>query len=200
MKIIGLTGGIASGKSTVARVLKDLGAILLDADELAHQVIEPHKPAWEEIVKEFGQHIINPDQSINRDRLGTIVFNDPKRLQHLNEIVHPRVIETYEHDIAEIRKVHPDAVVVMDVPLLFETHMEDMCDQVWVVWVDRQTQIERLMHRNNYTREEALARINSQMPLDEKARQANVVIDNSNSIKETEKTTARYFNDIIQDS
>lgn len=197
MKIIGLTGGIASGKSTVARTLKDLGVILIDSDDLAHAVIEPSQPAWNDIVKTFGEKILNPDQSINRARLGEIVFNDPARLERLNQIVHPRVMERHQQDLQHIKETHPDAIVVMDVPLLFETHMEEMCDEVWVVWVNRETQIDRLRLRNNYSRDEAIARINAQMPLDEKAIRADVVINNSNSIEETKETATRYFNDII---
>jgi dephospho-CoA kinase len=106
-------------------------------------------------------------------------------------------MEKHQHDLQQIKKVHPDAIVVMDVPLLFETHMDQICDEVWVVWVDRETQIKRLMARNNYSREEAITRINSQMSLDEKAEQADAVIDNSKSIEETIETTTRYFNNII---
>ncbi|MEN6462653.1 MAG: dephospho-CoA kinase [Syntrophomonas sp.] len=197
MKIIGLTGGIASGKSTVARTLKDLGVILIDSDDLAHAVIEPNQPAWNDIVKSFGKQILNPDMSINRAKLGDIVFNDSVKLDELNQIIHPRVMEKHRHDLQQIEKVHPEAIVVMDVPLLFETHMEQMCNEVWVVWVDRETQIKRLMARNNYSREEAIARINAQMSLDEKAEQADAVIDNSKSIEETIETTTRYFNNII---
>jgi dephospho-CoA kinase len=197
VKIIGLTGGIASGKSTVARTLKDLGVILIDADDVAHSIIEPSKPAWNDIVKVFGKEILNPDLSINRAKLGEIVFNNADKMEELNLIVHPRVMEEHQHELQQIEKEHPDAIVVLDVPLLFETHMEQLCNEVWVVWLDRETQIERLMSRNNYNREQAVARINSQMSLDEKAKRADVVIDNSKSIEETIETTTRYFNNII---
>lgn len=200
MKIIGLTGGIASGKSTVSSVLKDLGAIIIDSDDVAHEIIAPRKPAWVDVVKLFGSQILNPDMTINRDILGEIVFNDQVKLKALNQIVHPRVAERFKDDLQDIRKAQPDAVVVMDVPLLFETHMERICDVVWVVWVDRETQKQRLMKRNNYSEEEATVRIDAQLSLDEKAKKADVVIDNSKSIEETRALATRYFKDIIKDS
>lgn len=200
MKIIGLTGGIASGKSTVSRVLKDLGAIIIDSDDVAHEIIAPRKPAWNDIVNLFGPEVLNPDMTINRDILGEIVFNDPIKLKALNQIVHPRVAERFKDDLQEIRNMQPDAVVVMDVPLLYETHMERICDVVWVVWVDRETQKYRLMKRNNYSEEEATVRIEAQMSLDEKAHMADVIIDNSQSMEETIATATRYFKDIIEDS
>lgn len=118
----------------------------------------------------------------------------------MNQIVHPRVAERFKDDLQDIRKAQPDAVVVMDVPLLFETHMERICDVVWVVWVDRETQKQRLMKRNNYSEEEATVRIDAQLSLDEKAKKADVVIDNSKSIEETRALATRYFKDIIKDS
>jgi dephospho-CoA kinase len=200
MKIIGLTGGIASGKSTVSRVLRDLGAIIIDSDEVAHEIIAPRRPAWNDIIKLFGPEILNTDMTINRDILGEIVFNDAVKLKALNHIVHPRVAERFKDDLQEIRNMQPDAVVVMDVPLLYESHMERICDVVWLVWVDRETQKQRLMKRNNYSEEEATVRIDAQMSLDEKARMADVVIDNSHSVEETIATATRYFKDIIEDS
>lgn len=200
MKIIGLTGGIASGKSTVSRVLKNLGAIIIDSDDVAHEIIAPRRPAWEDIVKLFGSEILNADMTINRDILGEIVFNDPLKLKALNQIVHPRVAERFKDDLQEIRNMQPNAVVIMDVPLLFENHMERICDVVWVVWVDRENQQQRLMKRNNFSDEEAKARIDAQMPLDEKAGMADVVIDNSHSVEETIAIATRNFKDIIKDS
>lgn len=200
MKIIGLTGGIASGKSTVSRVLKELGAIIIDSDEVAHEIIAPRKPAWNDIIKLFGAEILNPDMTINRAELGKIVFNDARKLKVLNEIVHPRVAERFKDDLQEIRSMQPDAVVVVDVPLLFESHMDRICDVVWVVWVDRETQKQRLMKRNNYSVDEAMIRIDAQMPLNEKAGLADVVIDNSKTIEETKAIATRNFKDIIKDS
>jgi dephospho-CoA kinase len=200
MKIIGLTGGIASGKSTVSRVLKDLGAIVIDSDVVAHEIIAPCRPAWNDIVKQFGPEILNSDMTINRGILGNIVFNNPAQLKTLNQIVHPRVAERFKDDLQEIRRLQPDAVVVLDVPLLYEAHFEHMCDVVWVVWVDRETQKQRLMKRNNFTEEEATVRIDAQMSLDKKAGLADVVIDNGQGIEGTIATATRNFKNIIKDS
>lgn len=197
MKIIGLTGGIASGKSTVSRILKDLGGIIIDADETAHSVIEPHKPAWKDIVENFGQEILNPDMTINRDRLGEIVFLDPEQLDRLNHITHPRIMESLKDEFQRIKTSSPDAIVVLEVPLLYETFMDRMCDEVWVVWVDRETQLKRLIGRNNYSEAEAIRRIDSQIPLDEKARRADVVIDNRGTVEETISSATKYFNAIL---
>lgn len=149
MKIIGLTGGIASGKSTVSQTLEQLGAILIDADEISHRIIEPHQPAWVDIVHTFGENILLPDSTINRRRLGEIVFAYPDNLQILNKITHPRIMESFKDDFKKIKSSQPDAVVVIDVPLLYETHMDRLSDEVWVVWVDRDTQIQRLMSRKD---------------------------------------------------
>ena len=198
MKIIGLTGGIASGKSTVTRTLVDLGAIIIDSDELAHNIMKPYKPAWKDIVKIFGTEILNPDETINRDRLGQIVFNDPDKLRELNQITHWRIAERYKEDLRLIRKEKPEAIVVMEIPLLYETHAERICDEVWVVWVDRETQMERLMQRDGISREDAIKRIEAQMDLDEKARLADVVIDNRHSIEETNETATKNYIERMQ--
>ncbi len=200
MKIIGLTGGIASGKSTVSRALRELGAIIIDADEVAHAIIEPGKPAWKDIVEHFGLGVLNPDQTIDREKLGAIVFNDPEKLQVLNQITHPRVGEQFKQMIKDIKSQQADAVLFIEVPLLYETHMDRICDEVWVVWVDEETQIQRLMKRDGLSREDALKRIDAQMSLDEKAKRADVVIDNSFSIEETIETATKYYNNIISKS
>lgn len=198
MKIIGLTGGIASGKSTVTRTLVDLGAIIIDSDELAHNIMKPYKPAWKDIVKIFGTEILNPDETINRDRLGQIVFNDPDKLRELNQITHWRIAERYKEDLRLIKKEKPEAIVVMEIPLLYETHAERICDEVWVVWVDRETQMERLMQRDGISREDALKRIEAQMDLDEKARLADVVIDNRHSIEATNEAATKNYIERMQ--
>lgn len=197
MKIIGLTGGIASGKSTVSRIMKDLGAVIIDADETAHSVIVPNKPAWRDIVNHFGQEILNPDLTINRERLGEIVFLDPKQLDILNHITHPRIMESLKDEFQRIKTSSPDAIVVLEVPLLYETYMERMCDEVWVVWVDRETQIKRLIGRNGYSEEEANRRIDAQISLDEKARRADLVIDNRGTLEETISSATKFFNAIL---
>lgn len=197
MKIIGLTGGIASGKSTVVKALERLGAIIIDSDKLAHTIIEPDKPAWKDIVQLFGREILNEDLTINREKLGTLVFNNPDYLKELNRITHPRIMERYKDDLRSIKSRQPDAIVVMEVPLLYETHMDRICDEVWVVWVNRKTQIKRLMKREGLNYEESIKRIDSQMSLDEKARRADLVIDNTHNVKETIVIATKYFNEIL---
>lgn len=191
-----MTGGIASGKSTVAKTLAELGAYVIDADKVAHMIIEPYKPAWYDIVEEFGEEVLNEDKTINREKLGEIVFNDPELLQRLNSITHPRIMEFFKKELQRLKVEKPDAVIVFEVPLLYETHMDRICDEVWVVWVDRETQIERLCKRDNISEEDALKRIEAQMSLDEKARRAKVVIDNRKDIKETIANAVKYFNEI----
>jgi dephospho-CoA kinase len=198
MKIIGLTGGIASGKSTVSKTLKELGAYIIDADETAHSVIEPHKPAWTDMVAAFGSGILNSDETINRDKIGEIVFSNPDQLSRLNQITHPRIMESFKDDFRRIKDANPNAIVVFEVPLLYETFMERMCDEVWVVWVDYETQLKRLIDRNHYSPEEAKRRIDSQIPLDEKARRADVIINNRGSIEETISSATKYFNAILE--
>ncbi len=181
MKIIGLTGGIASGKSTASRTLRELGTVIIDADQVARYAVEPGLPAWCDIVEFFGRDILNPDNSINREKLGLRVFSHPDHLKKLNEMTHPRIMEEITRQIKWTAQEHPQGVLVLEVPLLYETHMEGLCDMVWVVWVDLDTQINRLMQRDGISREDALRRIGSQMPLDEKARRADLVIDNTGS-------------------
>ncbi|MDD2509879.1 MAG: dephospho-CoA kinase [Syntrophomonas sp.] len=196
MKTIGLTGGIASGKSVVARALQEMGAVLISADKIGHQVIEPGKAAYHNLIEAFGKGILNPDRRINRKKLGDIVFKDPQKLQLLNQLTHPPIMQEIKLKLAQIQQEQPAAIVVMEIPLLYETRMEKLFDQVWVVWVDRDTQIERLMARDAIDRSDAIRRIDSQMPLNEKARRADLLIDNRGSIEETVATTTRIFNNI----
>lgn len=196
--VIGLTGGIASGKSTVSKTLKELGAYIIDGDETAHSVIEPHKPAWRDMLDAFGRDILNPDDTIDRDKMGAIVFGNPDQLARLNQITHPRIMESFKEDYRRIKAANPNAILVLEIPLLYETFMDRMCDEVWVVWVDYETQLKRLMDRNHYSLEEAKRRIESQIPLDEKAHRADVVINNCGSIQETISSATKYFNDILE--
>ncbi|HZJ84549.1 MAG TPA: dephospho-CoA kinase [Syntrophomonadaceae bacterium] len=196
MKILGLTGGIASGKSTVSQVFKELGAYIIDADKVAHEIVEPGNPAWRDVIRHFGDEIINPDSTINREKLGDMVFGNEELLDALNKITHPRVMERFKDELQCIRTNNPDAIVIMEVPLLYETHLERLCDLVIVVWLDRETQIKRLMLRDKISEEAAIKRIDSQMDLDEKAKLADYVIDNRKTIEETIKIATKYYNEI----
>ncbi len=197
--IIGLTGGIASGKSTVSQKLADLGGVIIDGDKIAHKIMEPGWPAHEEVVKEFGNDILRPDLTIDRAKLGAIVFEDPARMRALNRIVRPYIYEAIDNEIETKRLAHPKAVLVLDIPLLFEARLDLVADQVWVVWVDRETQISRLMKRSSLTRDDSIRRIDSQMPLDEKARRAHLVIDNNGSMDDTLRLATKYYQDILRD-
>lgn len=197
MKIIGLTGGIASGKSTVSSVFREMGAIILDADQIARQVVLPQQPAWEDIVVLFGPQVLNQDQSLNREKLAEIVFNNHNCLNELNRITHPRIMQYYKDTLRKISMEKPEAIVILEVPLLYETNMDKLCQQVIVVWVDRETQIKRLMEREKLSYEDAIKRVDSQMPLDEKARRADFVIDNRGSMVETKEKATIYYNEIL---
>ena len=177
MIVVGLTGGIATGKSTVAQMFKRCGAVIIDADQLARDVVRRGKPAWREIVKVFGEGVLNQDGSIDRHALGTIVFHNRRKLRQLEHIIHPRVAREQQRLARRIRKRAPHAVVVYEVPLLFESGVHQRVDTIVVVTADRETQIARLKHRNGMTRTEALRRIKNQMPLAQKVRRADVVLD-----------------------
>ncbi|NKE69377.1 dephospho-CoA kinase [Candidatus Manganitrophus noduliformans] len=174
---VGLTGGIASGKSTVSRLFRETGAFVIDADEIAHAVIRKGAPAYAGVVEAFGAAILDKKGEIDRKRLGEIVFNDARRRERLNQLVHPHVYAQAEKEKRAIAAAHPEAVILFDVPLLIETGAHREMDLVIVVYADRATQIERLIERDGLTREEAERRIDAQMPLDEKRRFADEIID-----------------------
>ncbi|MDC4205023.1 MAG: dephospho-CoA kinase [Candidatus Manganitrophus sp.] len=174
---VGLTGGIASGKSTVSRLFREAGAFVIDADEIAHAVIRKGAPAYAGVVEAFGAAILDKKGEIDRKRLGEIVFNDARRRERLNQLVHPHVYAQAEKEKRAIAAAHPEAVILFDVPLLIETGAYREMDLVIVVYVDRATQIDRLIKRDGLTREEAERRIDAQMPLDEKRRFADEIID-----------------------
>lgn len=196
MLSVGLTGGIASGKSTVAGLFKKKGAYILDFDKLAHIVMEPDRPAWKEIVTYFGLEIIKRDKTINREILGSIVFNDREKLNILNGIVHPFVFDEWRCCIAEIEKKDPKAIVISDVPLLLETGMQYFFDCIIVVFVSPEDQINRLMKRSGCSREDAILRLSSQMSIEEKVKFADFVIDNSESIEKTSKRVEKVWDEL----
>ena len=177
MILVGLTGGVATGKSTVAEMFKQCGAVVIDADQLARDVVEPGKPAWREIVKTFGKTILNPDRSLNRQALGAIVFRHPAKRRAIEAIIHPRVAREQVRLTREAVRQDPQSVVIYDVPLLFEAGIDKRVDHTIVVTADRNTQIARLKKRNDLSRPEALRRIHSQMPLAKKVRRADHVLN-----------------------
>lgn len=172
--VIGLTGNIACGKSLVLRELQRLGAETFDADRVAHDVMRHGTPAWRAIVDRFGETVLGEDGEINRRALGSIVFSDPAAMEDLDHIAHPATVA----EIRERVRVSTHEVAVIDAIKLFEAGLAADCDEVWVVNCTREQQIERLMQRNNLTREEAVTRIDAQPPQAEKVSRADHVIDN----------------------
>jgi dephospho-CoA kinase len=185
MKLVGLTGGIASGKSTVSRMLADAGARIIDADVLARQVVAPGQPALAAVVDHFGSGVLKSDGTLDRDRLAAEVFADPSQKAALERIVHPAVAKAMKARLAKIEATAPRSIVVLDVPLLFEAGMDAGLDLVVMVDAPEMVQLERLMKRNGLSRAEALARIRAQMPMAEKRRRADEIIDNSGSLAST---------------
>ena len=193
---VGLTGGIASGKSTVARMLVEKGAVLIDFDELTREVEEPDKPAWWEIVRHFGEAVLLPDRRIDRGKLGAIVFGDPVKRRLLNDIVHPAVFDEWRKRLTEIERRQPDAVVLSDIPLLIEAGLEKMVDVVLLIYIPPDEQIRRLMARNGLSREEAERRVSAQMPIAQKIPRADRVIRNEGSIEETAREVERIWEEL----
>ncbi|MDG5471035.1 dephospho-CoA kinase [Jeotgalibacillus sp. ET6] len=182
--IIGLTGGIASGKSTIASRLIKKGYTVIDADLAARKVVEPNQEAYRKIIEHFGSEIVAEDGTIDRAKLGSIIFTSETERKKLNSIVHPAVrkemLEQQEAAVDEGNKT-----VFLDIPLLFESKLQWMVDKIIVVYVQEDIQLKRLMERNQYTAEEAQARISSQAPLSQKKMQADAVIDNSGTIEQS---------------
>jgi len=193
MLIVGLTGGIASGKSLVTRVFRDLGAHVIDADKIVHNLLAPGQEAFSEVVAHFGRDIQMPDGSIDRRRLGDIVFNHPGERAWLNQCIHPRVFEAYNAQVRHICEREPDAIVIMDAALLIETGYHKHMGKLIVVYASQQDQVNRLMARDRFTLEQAMARIASQMPLDEKRAYADYVIENTGTREETEQQARDIF-------
>ena len=177
MILVGLTGGVATGKSTVASMFKQCGAVVIDADQLAYDVVKPGKPAWREIVKTFGKTVLNPDRTLNRQSLGAIVFRTPAKRRALEAIIHPRVAREQVRLTRLAARKNSQAVVIYDVPLLFEAGIDKRVDQTIVVTAAREAQIARLKKRNGLSGAEALRRIRSQLPMAKKIQQADHVIN-----------------------
>jgi len=193
MLVVGLTGGIASGKSMVSGILRSLGACIIDADVIAHELIRPGLPAWREIVGQFGQGILLEDGRINRPILGRIIFRDPAKRAVLNSILHPRIFEEVERQRKEIERKSPDAIVILDAALLIETGAHETVDVVILVQVSEDLQIKRLMERNRLTREEAIERIKAQASLEERKRYAGYIVDASKSPEDVKLQTTEIF-------
>ena len=198
--IIGLTGGIATGKSTVAGLLRESGLQVLSADELAHQVIEPGGPAYDAVVREFGPEIVKADRSINRKALGRVVFRDPERLRKLESLVHPPVIMAIAAAIDEYRRSGSGEPFVVEVPLLFEAGLDILFDRVLVVSASLEVQRHRLRERDGLSDAEIEKRIASQMPLAEKEARADYVIFNNGNLDDLRRQTVDFLQSLEDES
>lgn len=196
MLIVGLTGGVASGKTAVSQVLKEEGAYIIDADQIARELVQPHKPAWNELIKAFGQEILQEDGSIQRKKLADIVFVDPKQRKLLNQILHPRIKEEMDRRTKEIGEKDPQAIVVIDAPLMVELGDHREMDKLIVVTSTQTQQIERLKDRDRTNTKEALRIVSSQMPLEEKLKFADYVIRNEGSMEETKKRAKEVYQEL----
>ncbi len=196
MMVIGLTGGIATGKSLISGFLKEKGAVIIDADELAKNAVIPKSPAWQEIYECFGKEYFDKEGNIDRKKLGKLVFSKPSAREKINSIIHPRVIRETEELLEHYRKEKMAKVVVVDAPLLIEAGMTGMVDEVWLVAVSPAIQLKRLRERDGISLSEAQQRVTSQMPLDDKLAYADRVIDNSGSQAETLKRVGDLWNSV----
>ncbi len=196
MIVVGLTGGIASGKSTVSKIFDRAGAVVIDADRLARQVVEPGKPAWKEIRVQFGRQVFKLDGTLDRERLGDIVFHRNHLRRQLEAIIHPRVRARMDETLRKLAMSKPDSVVVLDVPLLLETGMDKGLAEIIVVYAPAAAQRRRLMLRNGFSADQAQARIDAQMPMEQKRSRATLVIDNGGDLVETEKQAMAIYRDL----
>ncbi len=190
---LGLTGGIACGKTTIAKMLILKGALLLDADLLAREVVEPGKPAWSEIVSWLGKRVCQEDGTLDRAQIGAVVFPNSEALQKLNSITHPRIKELFSVKSKELAQKYPHKIQVWDIPLLFEIDMHKDVDIVLVVAADKEIQITRLRERDGLSREEALRRIRSQMDLQEKIKAADYIIFNNGTVSSLQEQADRIW-------
>lgn len=198
-KIIGLTGGIATGKSTVSNIIKSLGYHVIDADKIAKDVVKKGNPAYEEIIDAFGQEILDERNDINRKKLGTIIFKDSLMRKRLNDIVHPHVFKTMKELIDKHQK---ESIIFVDVPLLIEeidkfNEYEIIFDEIWLIYLDEKTQLDRLTKRDLISEEEAIRKIKSQMPIELKREYATRIIDNRKDINSLEEQVEKILDEVI---
>lgn len=184
MEVIGLTGGIAAGKSLASQVLSDLGAHIINADLIGHEIYLPHKDAWKEIVATFGPEVLRPDQTVDRAKLGSIVFGNPEALTKLNQITHPRIIEEARVRIDEQKQKDGQQPIVFEAAILIEANWLFLVNKVWVVVADKEVAIERLRRDRNLAREQAESRIASQLSNEERAKYAHVLLQNNGTVDE----------------
>ena len=195
MLVVGLTGGMASGKSVVSKTLRDLGLSIIDADLIAREMVKPNKAGYRDIVDHFGKGILNPDQTINRRRLAKIIFSDPEERERLNSLLHPRIVKEIKRRIENFKE-KGEGMVIVDAALLIAAGQLPLVDKLIVVIVSKRLQIKRLAQRDHLTEKEARERIATQMPLSEKMKLADYVVNNSGSVKKTIKRTKEVYSQL----
>ncbi len=196
MKVIGLTGGIGTGKSTVARLFREKGIPVIDLDRIVRDLQKPGKDVYKQIVEVFGREILLEDGTLDRKKLGEIVFADPEKRETLNRIVHPAVLEKLK-DLLFKYQASGEELVIVEVPLLYELKLENLFDDVILVYAPEEVQLKRVMERDQLSRQEAMNRIKSQIPIEEKKRRATIVIDNSGSLEDTREQFERIYRQLI---
>jgi dephospho-CoA kinase len=196
MLIVGLTGGIASGKTVVSQILREEGAYIIDADQIARELVQPHTATWNELIKVFGKEILQEDGSVHRKRLAAQVFFDPEQRHLLNQILHPRIKTEMDRRVKEIGRKDPSAIVVIDAALLIELGTHREMDKVILVTSTEKQQIERLTERDGVGQEEAQRILSSQMSLEEKLKVADFVIRNEGSLEETKRRAKEVFQEL----
>ena len=197
MFVIGLTGGIGSGKSAVTALLGELGAAVVDADKVGHQAYQPHTETWQAVVDAFGRDILQPNEEVDRRKLGAIVFSDPKELARLNSIMHPRMYTMLEVQLNEMRESGVE-VAVLEAAILIEAKWTPLVDEVWVTVASEDTVVLRVQQRNNLAEEEIRRRIRSQLSNEERSEHANVVIENNAGMQELQDKVNDLWNNHVQ--
>ena len=186
MFVIGLIGGIGSGKSSVSEILKSLGVDVIDADKVGHEAYTPDSEGWRKVISVFGQDIVGPDKQIDRKKLGSIVFSDPNEMDKLNKLMHPIIHDLVKEKIKNFSDQGVN-VVLLEAAILIEANWQDLTDEIWLAKANQEVVIERVQLRNNFTREEIIKRIQSQMSNDEREKHADVVIDNDGTIEQLQE-------------
>lgn len=192
---IGLTGGIATGKSTVSRMLASRGAAVIDADAIAREIMEPGHPVLAAVSERFGQGVLHPDGTLDRKKLGDIVFSHPEERKALEALTHPAIRSEMKRRLDELEEADPYRLVVADIPLLYESGLDPLYEEIMVVYVPRELQLTRLIHRDGLSREEAEQRLGAQTDIELKKERADILIDNSGGLDETERQIDVFWRD-----
>jgi dephospho-CoA kinase len=191
--LLGVTGGVATGKSTVSKMLEALGASLIDFDVLAREVVEPGKPAWKEIVDYFGRQVLQEDETIDRKKLSHMVFRDREKRKKLESFTHPRIFKEFQRRVDEISSERPEPVIQVGIPLLIELNLQHRFHKVLLVYAPREVQIERLMRRDGISRESAENILEAQLPIEQKLEYADYVIHNEGTLEETSRQVKKVW-------